>query len=150
VFETRWTMSYLRGPLTRTQIKTLADPVKAQPVEPSEVAPISIPAPTQKDKPVLPPEIPQYYIPVRSSSDANARISYRPMLLGAAQIHYTDSNTIDLTLLAEISDGPITVDWNIAIPISVPIEDLQAEPEEKGALLARHARWSETCLDLKP
>ena len=134
VFETRWTMSYLRGPLTRTQIKSLTDPVKTQPVEPSEVAPISIPAPTpQKDKPVLPPEIPQYYIPVRSSSDANTRISYRPMLLGAAQIHYPDSKTIDLTLLAEISDGPVTVDWNIATPISVPIEDLQANPEENGA-----------------
>src|SRR6185436_315 len=30
VFETRWDMSYLRGPLTRTQIKTLMDPVKGQ------------------------------------------------------------------------------------------------------------------------
>lgn len=30
VFESRWAMSYLRGPLTRNQIKTLMDPVKAQ------------------------------------------------------------------------------------------------------------------------
>src|SRR4026209_2083044 len=29
-FETRWAMSYLRGPLTRTQIKTLMDPLKTQ------------------------------------------------------------------------------------------------------------------------
>lgn len=28
VFESRWAMSYLRGPLTRDQIKTLMDPVK--------------------------------------------------------------------------------------------------------------------------
>ena len=28
VFQTRWTLSYLRGPLTRTQIKTLMDPLK--------------------------------------------------------------------------------------------------------------------------
>ena len=28
LFETRWALSYLRGPLTRTQIKTLMDPVK--------------------------------------------------------------------------------------------------------------------------
>jgi hypothetical protein len=28
VFETRWAMSYLRGPLTRTQITTLMDPLK--------------------------------------------------------------------------------------------------------------------------
>ena len=29
VFETRWAMSYLRGPLTRNQIKTLMEPRKA-------------------------------------------------------------------------------------------------------------------------
>ncbi|MGB3398923.1 MAG: hypothetical protein WBA34_01985, partial [Candidatus Deferrimicrobiaceae bacterium] len=29
VFQTRWVMSYLRGPLTRTQIKQLMDPVKS-------------------------------------------------------------------------------------------------------------------------
>src|SRR6185295_10216125 len=29
VFETRWAMSYLRGPLTRVQIKSLMDPVKS-------------------------------------------------------------------------------------------------------------------------
>lgn len=134
VFQTRWTMSYLRGPLTRTQIKSLMDPVKAQPVERSEVAPISIPAaPPKKDKPVLPPEIPQYYIPVRSTSGANTRVSYRPMLLGAAQVHYTDSNTIDLTLLAEISDGPVALDWNAATPISLPLEDLQSDPEGTDA-----------------
>ena len=134
VFETRWTMSYLRGPLTRTQIKLLMDPVKSQTVESSDVAPISVPTSApQKHKPVLPPEITQYYIPVRSSAGANTQLSYHPMLLGAAQIHYTDSRTIDLTLLAEISDGPITLDWDNATPVAVPIEDLQAEPEDQGA-----------------
>src|SRR5690349_9066987 len=129
VFETRWTMSYLRGPLTRTQIKSLMDPVKQgtpQPVA-ATPAPTSVP---QSDKPVLPPEIPQYYIPIRSSS--HTRLTYHPMLLGAAQVHYTDSTTIDLRLLAEISDGPIAVDWNTATPIGVAIEDLQSEPEEQA------------------
>ena len=30
VFQTRWTLSYLRGPLTRTQIKQLMDPIKRE------------------------------------------------------------------------------------------------------------------------
>jgi hypothetical protein len=133
VFETRWTMCYLRGPLTRTQIKSLMDPVKTEPAESAAVAPISVPtSPAQKDKPVLPPEIPQYYIPIRTTA-ADARLFYRPALLGAAQVHYTDSTTIDLVLLGEISDGPITLDWNTATPVSVPIEDLQANPEEQEA-----------------
>jgi hypothetical protein len=58
------------------------------------------------------------------------------MLLGAAQIHYTDSQTIDLTLLAEVSDGPVTIDWTTAIPIDVPMEDLQTQPEASEAEFA--------------
>jgi hypothetical protein len=45
VFETRWAMSYLRGPLTRAQIKTLMDPRRAE-FEPSaESAPRRPPTP---------------------------------------------------------------------------------------------------------
>ncbi|HEU4767246.1 MAG TPA: hypothetical protein VFS77_07715, partial [Pyrinomonadaceae bacterium] len=135
VFETRWTMSYLRGPLTRTQIKSLTDPSKLE--NPVPVA-VAAPAIITQDKPLLSPEIAQYYIPIRSASDA--QLSYRPMLLGAAEIHYSDSKSIDLTqhltLLAEISDGPITIDWNQAIAIDVPIEDLQSEPETPNAEFA--------------
>jgi len=127
VFETRWTMSYLRGPLTRTQIKSLMDPVKVQ--IPVPVAPAATPiSPGPATKPLL--EVPQYYVPIRS---AGSNLVYRPMLIGAAEIHYSNSKTIDLTqqltLLAEISDGPVTLDWDHAVAIDVPIEDLESEPE---------------------
>src|ERR1041385_7847321 len=47
LFETRWAMSYLRGPLTRAQIKLLMDPVKGstQITAPAAAAPKSAPAP---------------------------------------------------------------------------------------------------------
>ncbi len=124
VFETRWTMSYLRGPLTRTQIKSLMDPFKLEKPAPAPSAPALVPA----VKPVL--EVPQYYIPIRSSG---SNVLYRPMVIGAAEIHYSNSKTIDLTqqltLLAEISDGPVTLDWDHAVPLDVPIEDLESEAE---------------------
>jgi hypothetical protein len=57
IFHTRWAMSYLRGPLTRTQIKTLMDPLRASvtTAQPAAVAaaaqPTSAaPAPRQKPK----------------------------------------------------------------------------------------------------
>ncbi len=63
VFETRWAMSYLRGPLTRAQIKLLMDPLKGpvprlRPQTPAvAAAPSSVAtAPAQNEKPVLPPE----------------------------------------------------------------------------------------------
>src|SRR6185503_18721504 len=79
LFETRWAMSYLRGPLTKKQIKTLMDPIKgaatASPVEsaagstsrapaPGAVAPAlttaaagaAVKSSVQSQRPVLPAE----------------------------------------------------------------------------------------------
>ena len=134
LFETRWAMSYLRGPLTRAQIKLLMDPVKG--TTPS--APVTAPAPpptapagSNSSRPVLPPEITQYYIPVRSAS--NATLTYKPMLLGASEIHYSSSKSVEvtqqLTLLAEISDGPVSLDWSQAMSFDLPIGDLESDPQ---------------------
>jgi hypothetical protein len=137
IFETRWAMSYLRGPLTRTQIKLLMDPLKTT----VTTAPISAVnpvrnAPEQNQRPVLPPEIMQYYIPVRSSGGTDARLSYHPMLLGTAEVRYSDSKTVDMTqqlaFLTNIADGPVDLDWSQGVPLKLPVEDLESEPEAEG------------------
>ena len=137
VFETRWALSYLRGPLTRAQIKSLMDPLKTSapavsaPVSPAPTVPGATPA--KSEKPVLPPEVTQYYIPVRSSGGANATLSYHPMLLGAAEVCYSSSKTVDLTqqltVLAPVTDGPVDVDWSQAVSLDLPVEDLELEAE---------------------
>jgi hypothetical protein len=145
IFETRWAMSYLRGPLTRSQIKTLMDPLKATAAPPpAETTPaaanppvaINADAPLKTEKPLLPPEISQYYLPVRSSAGPNETLSYRPMLLGAAEIHYSSSKTVQatqqVTLLAPIEDGPVSLDWGQAMAVELPLEDLESEPEARG------------------
>ncbi len=131
LFETRWAMSYLRGPLTRAQIKVLMDPLKGMPTA-SAVSPAPAPVVASKSaKPVLPPEITQYYIPVRSSG--GEALTYTPMLLGATEIHYSNSKTVDvtqqLTLLAAIDDGPVSLDWSQATPLDLPVGDLESEPQ---------------------
>ncbi len=137
LFETRWAMSYLRGPLTRTQIKLLMDPVKATTASsapiPAVAAVFNRNAPEQNQRPALPPEITQYYIPVRSSGGTDARLSYHPMLLGTAEIHYSSSKTVEVTqqlaMLTSIADGPVELDWNHNKPLNVPVADLETEPE---------------------
>lgn len=85
----------------------------------------------------MPAEITQYFIPVRSAG--NATLTYQPMLLGFAEIHYSKSKSIDLTeqltLLAPFGDGPIDLDWADAKPLNVPVEDLESEPHS-GAQFA--------------
>jgi len=134
VFETRWALSYLRGPLTRAQIKTLMDPLKGQTTTPA--APASAPAPppsapARSTKAILPPEITQYYIPVRSSGGGT--LTYHPMLLGAGEVRYSNSKTVEvtqqLTLLTTITDGPVSLDWSQAVALDLPVEDLETEPQ---------------------
>lgn len=140
VFETRWAMSYLRGPLTRVQIKTLMDPVKGQAITQTTTQPSAAvkpstpvaPAASQSQRPVMPPEISQYFIPVRSNNEG-ATLSYRPMLLGEVEIHYSKSKQVELTenltFLTAIDNGPVSVDWDKCEAAELPIEDLETEPE---------------------
>ena len=148
VFESRWAMSYLRGPLTRTQIKSLMEPIKAQvsgapianahPAETASAAPAAnsaaAPAVSSAQRPVLPPEVSQYFIPVRSEAPAGATLTYQPMVLGAAEIHYSKAKSVDLTqeltVLANINDGPIAVDWDQAAAADLPVQDLEGAPAD--------------------
>jgi hypothetical protein len=140
VFETRWALSYLRGPLTRAQIKLLMDPLKSTAASTVRAATASAPAPApvasgppKSDRAILPPEVSQYYIPVRSSGVENATLTYHPMLLGTAEVRYSNSKTVEITqqlsMLAPFSDGPVSLDWNQATAVDLPVEDLESEPE---------------------
>src|SRR5215211_1427578 len=126
VFETRWALSYLRGPLTRAQIKLLMDPLKAITAASAPAAAVSAPAPApvaasasaKSARAILPPDVTQYYIPVRSSAVVNATLTYHPMLLGTAEVRYSNSKTVEMTqqlnLLAAFADGPAGLDWSQA------------------------------------
>ena len=145
VFQTRWTLSYLRGPLTRTQIKTLMDPVKLpgyrgkgiegyQQLEGAQsrypVTPLSL-----NQRPLLPPDVPQHFIPVRGSQPSGSALIYQPMLLGASQVRVSDSKAgVDMTqeviVLAPISDGAVAVDWDHAVEAGLALTDLESSPAD--------------------
>jgi hypothetical protein len=107
IFQTRWAMSYLRGPLTREQIKTLMAPYKTTSlVKPAPGAPVgavyaaqpaaSIPEPTQKSTgqpPALSPDVSRYFIPPRGRTPSGCSLYYRPRLLGVAKINFSDVKT---------------------------------------------------------
>ena len=118
VFHTRWAMSYLRGPMTRRQIKRLraasggsgpGSSEGAQQLSTAAAATASVTvsasppgksaAPSQppmvtelssSPPPILPPEISQCFLPVERSSQ-DGEYLYRPRLLGTARVHFVDS-----------------------------------------------------------
>ena len=71
---------------------------------------------------------------MRGEGTSGAVLTYQPMVLGAAEIHYSKSKTIDLsqelTMLANIGDGPIAVDWDQATSADLPVQDLEGAPPD--------------------
>jgi hypothetical protein len=142
VFESRWAMSYLRGPLTRSQIKTLMDPRRAEfgpavpaagPVPVAREAPephaqpvAASAAPGSASPPVLPPDIRQYFGP----APGPARLT--PMLVGVADVQFSDvkagvDETRAVIALTPLDAGPITVDWTKAREAPFELADLSSE-----------------------
>lgn len=142
IFESRWAMSYLRGPLTRDQIKSLMDPVKrggASAVD-ETTAPKPATTPTTKsDKPanasapILPPEVSQYFLPIRG--DGEGVVLYEPRMLTTADVRLAnkqiDTNQ-SLVLLTPLTDGPSEVEWDQSATLDVPVSDLESTPIENA------------------
>ena len=139
LFQTRWTLSYLRGPITRDQIRLLAGSVPTKSTPASSVAPAASAAPVSSaavSAPVLPPEIPQYFVPVRQTGT----VTYQPAVIGAARILFSDdklkiNESRDLLFATPLTDAVTPCDWVQAQALDAALGDLEKSPED-GALFA--------------
>ena len=139
IFETRWTLSYLRGPLTRSQIKTLMDPVRGSGFEVQRRTANIEQSVQGGQRPVLPSGIPQYFVPVRGRLSEG--VTYRPMVFGAAQVRVSDAKagvdlTQDVTVVTPITDGAVAVDWDAATAADVAVADLEKMPQDQARFAA--------------
>jgi len=143
IFETRWAMSYLRGPLTREQIKVLVDPLKNQlkkisPPQTEITSPVTAAVTSGfskgiLQKPTLPPDIPQYFLQTSENQSKDLPEVYHPSIIGAAQIHFTNTKTSinltkDVAFITPVTDDPIPVNWENSKQTNVKISDLQKNP----------------------
>jgi len=142
IFQTRWALSYLRGPLTRDDIKTLMDPVREPGTSVSQNK-ISTPKvfeqtgqPTSQ-LPSLPPNIQDFFVPTRGNKTSDNKLVYKPNLLGIAKVNFinaqsniTTSKTT--TFITPITEGAISVDWELAEAIDIPAADLEKVPQNNA------------------
>src|SRR5215510_4493824 len=160
-FETRWTMSYLRGPMGRDDLRRVAG-VSAAATATSTAAPASAPeAPATRQpppptartvsaasgKPVLPVGLQDYYL----HGDGRTPAEYSPVLYGAARVRYTDTKrAIDvvrtLYAIVPLASGALVVDWDKATLISEAPDSLSQQP---GNAQARYASMPAAGMDQK-
>ena len=142
LFQTRWTMSYLRGPMSREQIReasgrreTVPERATTVPTAAAPVPPAETPRATRSSRPVVPPDIQQFFIP---PSAGGRMVRYRPVVLGAAQVRFSDSrtgveSTRDILYAAPFLDAAVAVDWDAVTPLTISARDLQRDPVEGAA-----------------
>jgi hypothetical protein len=142
-FESRWALSYLRGPLSRPQIRMLAGAGTGSAAASalSESASISEPArPSQgagsPARPVLPPDVPEFFVnPLQVAGE----LRYAPSLLGSADVHYVSArHGIDewqrIVVQVPLGGVPLPNPWDSPdrrLLGSMP--DLQEEPPAPAA-----------------
>jgi len=90
VFQTRWTMSYLRGPLLREEIKRLTEAARPAGSPPRDAAPAPAAGSHSAGgpRPILPPGVREVFMAPRRPLPADRDVVYEPAILGRARVRY--------------------------------------------------------------
>ncbi len=149
LFQTRWTLSYLRGPMTRSQIKQLMDPRKearssyqtppavaqAPGVEATPGVQTTAYAaqrmPPSSTRPTLPSQWQELFAPVKCAGGPD--IAYQPYLFAAARVHIIDSRTgigqaQDLAHGLRLEENNLSLIWDQAPALGVDLDALAPLP----------------------
>jgi hypothetical protein len=142
VFQSRWALSYLAGPLTREQIRVLEAPqqasaasaqrAEAERSHPDAVEPATPLPATPAPRPTTPPGVTERFLPIAGAADG-ASILYKPSLIGVASLHYALAK-LELDCwekaawLAPLDEGTASAPWDGGSEIGRELPALDAEP----------------------
>jgi hypothetical protein len=140
LFQTRWTLSYLRGPMTLPQIRAAAAALGAPPAATAQPAaappqvvtmpPAAAPAPAAA-RPNVPAGVDEFFLQPASPGPACV---YRPAVAGIAKLHFVDSSTdIDTwetaVLVAPFAGDGSGPDWSQAERLAGGPASLSRQPD---------------------
>ncbi len=142
LFNSRWALSYLAGPLTRAQIRQLMQARTPAPTatQPADVPKLDIPAAqppsVQSVLPQFPSEIRQYFAAVPEPRPAS--VVYKPYLFASARFQVVN-NTLGISSsqttshILELQSNMTSAPWPDAKAFSSGIEELGRKPVEGAA-----------------
>jgi hypothetical protein len=161
IFQTRWVMSYLCGPLTRTQIKTLMDPVRSKyraastGADGATAEAVGNGSAGQRSsaarRPVVPAGIREKFLAIEDRIPDGYQLEYRPGLVGKAKVHFVrKADGIDVWqtwyVLQSFHETPPDDIWdgatiNEAAPATDDEPDAQAHFADLPSELARERSY---------
>ncbi len=152
VFHTRWVMSYLRGPLTRPQVRQLMQTRKRIAENETEtlitIDEIDGKPDVLSNIPYLDPKIPQLFLPVTIGkevalskaagegypvSSSETQLFYEPFLLASVFLNfiskkYNIDEHVENILLYPVSKHEISLDWDEAFLYDGEINQFSSQP----------------------
>lgn len=161
IFQTRWALSYLRGPMTRDDIKIIMSPIKGSmgtdnliSIDTPKIQELS--GEQSSQQPALPPNLSKFFIPIRGTSSGDKKLIYIPKLLGVAKVNFLNSSTNltttkTVSYLTPISDSAISVNWESSEPMDIPANELENSPQNntlfaplpvKAAQSSSYTNWN--------
>ncbi len=150
VFQSRWALSFLRGPLSRQDIQRLMVDRKqaagntgaaAQPSSTAASGTASTPVPASSaptiatGRPIVAADVVERFVVPTRTPGTKSTLIYRPMLLGNASCHYVKASAdvdcwIDTSWVA-CQDGNVDDDiWESAVKLTSRPWELSKEPED--------------------
>jgi hypothetical protein len=152
LFQTRWALSYLRGPLSRPEIERLMRERKGAGAGPAGTAapqaPAQGPAPQRASqapaasagapgtRPVLPPDVKESFLRPSAPAGEGAEFVYRPALYASARVHFVSAPAgvdlwRDVQRLGVLGEGAADP-WGASVPIAAREQDLAEGPEPEA------------------
>jgi hypothetical protein len=138
--ESRWCLSYLRGPMTRDDVKRLRSAAPGPSATQAAASPRTPPVPAEAARPLLPPDIPQFF------DDGGGPASvWTPFLYGAAQVAFSDAKRrIDeikaIAVVVPLAPDAVVVDWDAGAPTDRLPQQLATDPPDAGTFAALPAQ----------
>ncbi len=147
VFNVRWLMSYLSGPLSRPQIKALMDPIRPKAgaknaaAEDDGFAPPGASSTAAADRNTVRPKLPEGAAELFQPSDEDGeRLTYTPAMLRSAVVNFDDAkrkisgrSSITLANLIDIENQKVLWDKFIDIPKDIDLSKYSSEPIDNAA-----------------
>lgn len=146
LLQVRWVMSYLAGPLTRGQIKTLMDPKRAEFAVPAAgntggtaaaaaANPMAMPgiasggpAASAGTRPMVGAEVAEIFVSPAGNSDT---VTYRPHLYREGMVAFSSAKTgVDGSRSVRLVNpiGSDSIDWDTAVPAPPGLDKAGSEP----------------------
>jgi len=131
IFQTRWAMSYLAGPLTRDQIRLLC--AERQTVTALPRVDVAAPELAPAQRPLAPPGLQEYFLPPARIPARGEQLVYWPRLMAAAEVRYSNARLkVDVQseylLAAELAGTE--PDWDNADIPATPVQQLDTQPRD--------------------